>query len=1044
MAPYISSTQSPQDSSAAAAPGPEFAHPQYQQQQQQQQQQPHPPRLQTSHLQFTSRAAAGSSHNAPPLAKRILVPTTPDSPPGLVQANTIDPWSASARYGLGWTYFAVALVGAVVLVRLWHFWQDKIRQAIYKQQVEEYYQGLWEGQAQQQQQQQYEAGYLEAGSPAEEGAQSHNDGGFEGQHEHHGPQTSGMHPQEVSLPDTADNGPTTGRVFFPENDVLRSNEFRPQAHFSSVGFVNDTLALFRWVFYRPIPDLVWRKHRFTFSSLAVLTCVALAVVFVSLYAFLLQPLYWESIRFGAPPVAVRSGMMAVALTPWIVATATKTNILSMVMGIGPERLNVLHRWLGYLCLYLSLVHMVPFFVQPVWEDDGLSVFGVLFPPGSGIIYGSGIACFVPLAWLCVASLPALRRKAYELFVALHVPVGLVYVGMLFWHTKNFLMSWGYLWATVAILVACQVLRLRKLNWLRPGRPAFLAGDEASITLMSENCIKVTVPTQMRWKPGQYVYLRMPGISPLENHPFTISSLCSDDFESVYGEQYRDCTLVFRPYGGFTRRVLETAVAQGPMQTYRAFLDGPYGGMTRDLAAFDTCILIAGGSGITALVSQLLNLVKRMRDGKAITRKVVVVWALKRLEAMDWFREELRICREGAPPDSVTCKFFVTSAVRHRPTPRGAARALAHAVRDRLDGFVAGVQGGGGAGAAAEAVLEAEAAGDSGRASELRREDEDRITALPDRGWFGDRGPALLGGSGPQRDVRDIKDASDFKDARDVKNASDFKDVRDVKNASDFGDVKETKDAQDAKEPHADYITDTRQLKDYKKSDDYYPKDVDPASPDSTQSARRVPSFHFPALEKPASMTTPSKPPSPPLPVRAPELAHLRTTFSPPPNAAQTSNVSSHNSQRSQPLAHAGITATAGASSSLPPGAPSGFDFGFPETPTEFQKSLMRFAFPVPHQIAAATTATAAADGGVDEEGGWSVEYGRPDLGYMLRQWATGGPDGRGILGRRTAVFVCGPPAMRVGVANTVARLQAEIWGDDMLEEIYLHTENYAL
>jgi hypothetical protein len=34
--------------------------------------------------------------------------------------------------------------------------------------------------------------------------------------------------------------------------------------------------------------------------------------------------------------------------------------------------------------------------------------------------------------------------------------------------------------------------------------------------------------------------------------------------------------------------------------------------------------------------------------------------------------------------------------------------------------------------------------------------------------------------------------------------------------------------------------------------------------------------------------------------------------------------------------------------------------------------------------------------------------------------------------------------MRVGVANTVAKLQAEIWGDDMLEEIFLHTENYAL
>ena len=83
--------------------------------------------------------------------------------------------------------------------------------------------------------------------------------------------------------------------------------------------------------------------------------------------------------------------------------------------------------------------------------------------------------------------------------------------------------------------------------------AWMIGDEAAINIMTENAIKITIPTQMRWKPGQYVYLRMPGISFLENHPFTISSLCSEDFPSEYGEQYRDCVLVFKPYGrDFTR------------------------------------------------------------------------------------------------------------------------------------------------------------------------------------------------------------------------------------------------------------------------------------------------------------------------------------------------------------------------------------------------------------------------------------------------------------------------------------------------------------
>lgn len=72
--------------------------------------------------------------------------------------------------------------------------------------------------------------------------------------------------------------------------------------------------------------------------------------------------------------------------------------------------------------------------------------------------------------------------------------------------------------------------------------------------------------------------------------------------------------------------------------------------------------------------------------------------------------------------------------------------------------------------------------------------------------------------------------------------------------------------------------------------------------------------------------------------------------------------------------------------------------------------------------------------------GWSTEYGRPDLGYMLKEMSKS----KGGFGRRTCVFVCGPPSMRVDVANTIAGLQQEIWGDPDRDELFLHTENYAI
>ena len=102
-----------------------------------------------------------------------------------------------------------------------------------------------------------------------------------------------------------------------------------------------------------------------------------------------------------------------------------------------------------------------------------------------------------------------------------------------------------------------------------------------------------------------------------------------------------------------------------------------------------------------------------------------------------------------------------------------------------------------------------------------------------------------------------------------------------------------------------------------------------------------------------------------------------------------------------------------------------FDFGFPSTPTEFQKNLMRFAF-MPAAVKS-------------RRSGWSVEWGRPEIPYMLKELS------REWSGRKACVFVCGPPSMRCDVSNTVAEMQKGILsGSKELDEIYLHTENYAL
>ena len=609
-----------------------------------------------------------------------MIPIKSNSPPGLIAASKEDPFSQAGKYALGWVYFCIILFLLTFALHWYRYWTDKIGRATFKEEV------------------------------AKSSKTSSPDTDYEMANLPTNCSTMKFFPRDVGI----------------QEKVVPQEEEPPTFTF---GPFNKVVALVRFIVYRPVPNVrYFRKRELSFPGIGQTLVIFAAMAFVTLYTFVPQPFYYASIAFGSPPLAIRAGMIAVAMMPWVVALSMKANAITWMTGIGPERLNVLHRWGAYIMLFLSIIHTIPFYITPVWDQGGLQTFKSFFA-NQYYIYGTGLAALVPLCVLCVHSLPVFRSRMYELFVTLHVPISIVYLGMLFWHCHNYLTSWNYLWATVAIWLASWASRVFYLNWTNPWRMSWLIGEEAAVTILPENAVKVTVPTQMRWTPGQYVYLRMPGISIFENHPFTIASLWSEDFPSEYGEKYKDMTLVFRPFGGFTRKVLNAAIEQGPEQTYRAFVDGPYGGMRRDLASFDTVVLFAGGSGITAIVSHLLDLIKKMRDSKAVTKQVHVVWALKRPETMEWFREELRICRESAPPESVHCQFHITAAKRlppgHQRIPPSPNRPFHDALHKQIDSTFQGI-----ASKRNSALIQDAAAGDPDREKELRAENEDAIGGLP--------------------------------------------------------------------------------------------------------------------------------------------------------------------------------------------------------------------------------------------------------------------------------------------------------------------------
>ena len=281
--------------------------------------------------------------HTPTMEKRIYIPCcSTSSPPGLVEASTVDPWQRSGKYALGWVYFGVILLVLTAALRWYNFWNDKIRTAIHKEAIEE---------------------IAKTESPATD--------------------------YELSALSTD----KSTRKFFPREGPLPSSTLEAPEQENAGMFsrlVNVCSALCRWVFYHPIPAWKFRKgwRPIVFPSISTISVVLAALSFSILYCFVPQPLYWQSIRYGSPPLAIRAGMIAVAMMPWIVGLSMKANIISMITGIGHERLNVLHRWLAYIFLLLSLIHTIPFYITPLWDEGGFRVYKSFFQQGF-YVYGTG-------------------------------------------------------------------------------------------------------------------------------------------------------------------------------------------------------------------------------------------------------------------------------------------------------------------------------------------------------------------------------------------------------------------------------------------------------------------------------------------------------------------------------------------------------------------------------------------------------------------------------------------------------------------------------
>lgn len=397
-------------------------------------------------------------------------------------------------------------------------------------------------------------------------------------------------------------------------------------------FVDVTTSYCRFLGYKQVPPILCTIFGLPANFGSLLFMMA-STLYLGLYCFVPHFWYRGCGGFGSPPLAIRAGLMATALTPFIYVLAGKSNAITLLTGISYEKLNSAHQFLGLASLVLSIVHVVPYIYQGLAEYGAASMRVQMT---TAFYYMSGIPPLIFLGLLCLLSNKWIRRQCYEGFVSFHWLLGIAYFATLVWHINWGLNAQNYMWGALAFWMSQLGYRALVKTAFRPNA-LFLRPRIAYLTRSGPEAFLVEIPnSKVSCKPGQHCYLRFFGSRFLDNHPFSVAT--------IPDEETPDMKFLVIPKKGLTRK-LHKELVDNVSTRKKVYIDGPYGGSVRDETSFEKVVLVSTGSGISAVLPFLIKLANHVSSCRAngvkfITQKVHFIWIIRYEHDLSWFEQEI--------------------------------------------------------------------------------------------------------------------------------------------------------------------------------------------------------------------------------------------------------------------------------------------------------------------------------------------------------------------------------------------------------------------
>lgn len=255
--------------------------------------------------------------------------------------------------------------------------------------------------------------------------------------------------------------------------------------------------------------------------------------------------------------------------------------LNMVVPFD-KAMPAFHMLVGRVFLAASVVHVgfhLPVYVVSKPWGPGYNGFTQLFITGSMLV-----ALF---AILFVTSVRVNRSKRYELFWYSHAICASLGFVLLMIHGLHYGVYWTYRWAAgpMAIYIIDRLMRRVEQKEVRME----VSRDVGAIKGNSMLCLRL--PRSFTYEPGQYAEIKVPAISSIQWHPFTIASAPHE----------QEMVFYIKKGGDWTANLHAMFASTDPTQV-GIQVRGPYGSPAQHVGQYESVVLIGGGVGSTPFAS----------------------------------------------------------------------------------------------------------------------------------------------------------------------------------------------------------------------------------------------------------------------------------------------------------------------------------------------------------------------------------------------------------------------------------------------------------